>query len=916
MKIQLNNNQWYPAVRLPGDTFSVELTRGVKIYSMSQIRRIEEDDQDEILDVVNESDTNKEDPKMKIFHYMQHVANIELPPDEDGKVDVVPMYRRTITTSLDATMLAKYEQSAETHRVVGDTLAISTGNWHLHLLQNRLADRGVDFRIEVYDHYTYTKQDNADQLITDKINDPNCTFAYANATGAVYFYGATLKELGLTATHAKKLAKRLMETTRMTEMALHLPEERIGEITVGTFIIPPGMDPKLFDGISFIRRSLVLRACRVIEDPIRRRNIVRGIKDGSICRLMVRFLTDGWLMKGDIIIVPDYWVTSDIVTVDDNLKSEIRTNGFAHLSLWEHHPRHTAVWDVQSTVNFSQALPAAKEMHDIDRLYNQLVESLSTGKLPSWQLLGDVAHNDDGTVNMEKLSARVRTSHLRLQAELGEEAGSTLLQNAMFMAWNGTERRMKASPLMKSRITGIAARKKQWIPMSNAVLGSVVTYEALTMMGGFEFPNQDPDKVFWDDRVGLVIPGQRFIETYALHGGWDQDDSIKAIWVKVFATEDITHLYGNVLPSGVVIPSKPEDAIDMLLMVRSPNGPGEYSLELFNPEGMFDEDMLDPEWITTFNLSRMPLPQMQLLSGVTVTGMPFTTVYTKTDLDKVQMIEMVLAQTKNPGVGAYCNAIMVYWYTMRKFPKVLLDVMETVVDTLQQGYDLTAFEAIEEETQNIWTQLLRACKGDPTKRIELTLATTRMNSELQMRFAGLFQAGRFTTVHRHYEATIAKMSKAMEETTGRLRWENPIVRRLAQRPFDQQYTALVKERYHMWTNHLVAIDAEKKEELKAITNPITGKPNPFGAMVIQENASIRMHEVVSGMVKYFEDITDERERYIRVVNLYKWIVLAQNRNIPKYRYGVSDRIFFQPNAAGEKSLMDILIEGIKYFKLV
>lgn len=919
MRIKLRNNRWMEAEPLPGDIYQVQLASGrVKMYSISDILEIDDDDGDESIAVVNESDNNnmsKEKPVL--YHYMNHVKDLDVVLDAGGpneKTVTIPVYNRIITDHLDPATLADYTRSLETKRVVNSTMAISTGNWKLHLLEQRLCKSGVPFVIEIWDHETFMLREGYEALIASKVEHAN--FAYASSTQATYLYGATIEDLGLTATHMKKLAKRLMEITRLSEMALHLDEPFIGQISIETFIPDEKEDPKLYDGISFIRRSLAIDACRIIKDPIRRNKLVKGIRKGEINRLMVRFMNDGWLMKGDMIICPDEQINADIITVDDNLKSEIRTNGFAHLTIWEHHPRHSAVWDDQSSINFAQALPERKQIHDINRLRDQLFEKLELGEIPSWMLLGEVPHNDDGTVAMEQLSDRLRHNYMRAQLNLGD-AANTWLQNQLYLWMNSVHLRMTKSRLIYSRVTKMSARKKHWVPMTNAVLGSVVTYEALTKMGNFTFPNQDPNKVFWDDRFGLVIPGKRFIETYPLKGGWDQDDSVKAVWVKAFASADISHLLGNALPSGLVLPEKAEDAIDLLFLVRSPNGPGEYNFELFNPDGMFDEDMLDPEWVTTLDISLMPLPQHLLLESVKVTGMPTSTVYTKTDLEKAQMIEMIIAQTQNPGVGAYCNAIMVYWYTMRRFPLVMLDIMETIVDTLQQGYDVVAFDAIREETENIWEQLYRACRSNPKYRIERTLATTRMSIERQMKFDGLFVEGRFTRVHRHYERVVNEIHNKTVETTKQWRWNNPIVRRLDERPFDIRWTERVKHLYTGWNNRLEAVDAEYEHEKKAITNPITGKPHPFGAMVLLENKSNATHAIVDEMVKHFDQIKDEDARYRLCLNIYKWVVLGQSRD-PKnrHRLGLSDRIFFQPNRNGERCLMDVLIEAVKYFGIV
>ena len=271
-----------------------------------------------------------------------------------------------------------------------------------------------------------------------------------------------------------------------------------------------------------------------------------------------------------------------------------------------------------------------------------------------------------------------------------------------------------------------------------------------------------------------------------------------------------------------------------------------------------------------------------------------------------QMLEMILSQMMNPSVGAYCNAIMVYFYCVRAFPDVMLDVMETIVDAAQQGYDLASFEAITKETDSIWNQLVHKCETDPTIRIEAALATAKMPARIQHKVQDRIVKGRFSRMDVAYSKAIATLRNEIALTTLQWRYNSPLVRRLAEKPMDSKYVETCKKLYYKWTFALEAVDAKFK---------VSEFDHPFAKMVMQQNKQKAFHVIVNEMLEFFNNITDERDRYMLVVNLYKWIVLGQRQDDAKQKLGLRDRIFFQPNANGEKCLMRILIEGIKYFNL-
>lgn len=852
------------------------------------------------VNVMNQ--TNQEEKKTMLYQYIQE-RTATGKTRADGTTSTVKLYIRKIVTDLPDDVREAYIQSAQANKVVNGILAISTGNWHYRFLEELAAKGG---------HFTVTVMTNkevkmvADPIKTVKNQVNGSTFSYANADNAIYLkvHGAnnqTLKELGLGVRHSRKSAKRLMEVLRLAEMSFY-SDTRINtwDIKVMKF---DHMDPILFDGMSYMRESMAVGLAYGIKDATRRFDLIHQIEDGKLTRCVLRSLDDRGLIKGDVIIVPDKQIDHDLVTVDDNLKDELVTWGMINsVVIWEHAPRHMAVYDQQSTINFGAAFPEINELNDISKIYTSMKYTIEMGELPKWLTMGEDAYTESGVpANRERLSDDLHKTYVRLGV-----AGIDVrvAQNIVFMALNGVAKRMDTEQRY-SRVTNRKYRIKTWVPMSNAVLGAVVTYESLTMLGGFSFAN-DGSMVFWDERFGFVVPGKRFIETYKLHGGWDQDDSVKGVLIKVWCdNREILDMHrGKTIPQDMWVPDMEIDANLALLFVRSPNGPGEFSIENFSGDvfTIFDE-MYDPAMITTVNLADMPMPQDILLEGVTLEGMPESTVYTKSEITIKEMEEMVLAQMQNPGIGRFCNAIMVYFSVFGGFPEYMLDLMEQVVDASQQGYDIKAFAAIEAESDRIMEQLIERMQSEPGVKLDIALATTRVNATHAGELEGRFTEGRFHRVQVAYNKVLNMVNEAAREASLIWRDETKLVSILkASKPMSEQRINNVKNFYWKYTKVLRGIDQEFQ---------VQSWMTPFHKMQVENTHSEMMKQTISNAVAELEAM-DMRARYIFTLDLYRWVVTGDER----HPLGLSDRLIFQPTYRGQDNIMDILIEAIAHFDIM
>lgn len=868
IQIQLRNGRKFDAIQLPDDQYQIVLANGkVKTYPISSIKEI-------IL--TNEETTiitNKEDSMINnpIHHYLREM-----------NINGVRFVSRVITNEvLTGKIAVGYEQSQMLKRPVENVFAIQSGTWLHHLLRVRLADRGLTFKMIIIENKDLlTLTDESFATVDYFLKESNFMFANADYSFFLFVEGCMtygLDIMGLNIISSKKSAKRLQEVARQVEMFTYV-ENGGFDIAFKDYEMD-GEFIKFFDGKSYIRKSFAMEMAKNIVDNKRRARVLNQIANDELVQVTLRILTPEGLIKGDAIIVKDGRIDHDIVTHPENLKSELTTNGWSFACIWEHAMVHNAVWDVQSEINFAAALTEAHHHGDMLRIVKTVRESLESGTLPEYLMLDERAHKDDGTVDMDKLSDSINRSYIRWQAH-GLDIRSA--QNLTFMALNGVIKRMQASEQRNGFYV------KMWTPMSNAVLLTVNTWESAHYMGGLDFEGHSRDVCFFDKRAGFIISGNRFAKTYNYHGGWDLDDSMKVIIVKVFCSDpEILKLHINKTVPNTFIPGKAEDAKEMVLLVRSPNGPGEWSIEECEIDTLPIPAELRHDDITVVDLAKMPLPQDELLKGVIMGNMPTGMTFTKQTMTRDEGKVMIEAQLHNPGVGRFCNAMMVWSAANKGFPTQMLAPMETIVDTVQQEHDITKFLAIEEESGEILGQLI-----DTGKSIDKYLANTRvpLSARRQLRQ----HEGRLTRLHKIYVQIIKTLTDEIRNHTLQMRGNTIEVQSVRTMRFGAHMLQAVTEFYSKYSAAMSMVDSQFKVDKMG---------NPFYKMTTQAMHQQALRAIVSEMDETISNMENGEDF---VLALYK-LITTPTRTTP---LGTSDRIIFQPNAVGERSVMDSLIEAL------
>lgn len=828
-----------------------------------------------------------------IKHYTKKMQ-IKYPNGADKKGEKFEVTPRYITTKATTRLMNSYMESFDTNKPVNDVFACKTGGYKYHLLINQLVKQGYDFTLMVL-HKDDLKKYNKNELNT---LIEKCNWAHANGTFSFFLKvdgieGWGLDFLGLDLKFDKKSAKRAQELFRLCLAFLTIKVEDV------KWKIEPfhGQDAELFDGMTVISTAFATQIVSTVEDPIKRDRLLRDVEKGKFSRGSIRFLDELGIGKGDIcvrrLLLDSNGEPMDMITYGANVKKELFTvNGEFHITIWEHKPRHLAVWDDQTTVNFPMAFTEAKQSQDLRRILTMVEASLALGTLPNFLEIGQEDRHEDGTPDIEKLSETVRRQWIEWQVAFPGQVKAA--QNSVYMGINGIPLRMEGE-------TRGGYFHKMWIPMSNAILAAVCTWESQTEMSGMTFLGRDKDHMFFDPRCGLVISGKRFAETYHLHGGWDLDDTVKVVLIKVWASGDITPYKETfVIDNRIDIPTTKDEAQIMLLLVRSPNGPCEYSIEMGDARGMFEgmEEMLDRDTMVTIDLNDMPVPQ-----DIEVPGLPNTTVYRPNDsMTMADAKVMIKAQLKNPGFGRVCDAMMSYASVKPgEFPEMIVAKTEDIVDATEQGFDLVQFEIIEGEQFSILNQLMEVIKVEDLK-MDRAFAATRLPKEYreELRLAGRLEDGRFTRIQKEYRQAINYLKDEMLKHSMEWRAESKVGQFVLSLRLGEPSKVWADDFYIRYSVKVDMAEKAAKADLVAHGGP---NAHPFVKMGIMSAKKAANEVIVAEMVKEVLAIEDDKVRYMRVVGLYKTMVKGYKK----------DRLIFQPAATGALSMMHLLIEGINYF---
>lgn len=791
------------------------------------------------------------------------------------------------------------------YNYVQDIYAVQTGDYTYSLLENKLTKRGIKFRLGVVSNNDLSELINKYKLFNLKEMIGKCRFAWANASYTFFLEVEDSKEassfdlsdLGLEVYDFKKTSKRLQEVTRITQMHASGPMDKLNYRMLEDL---PG-EELAYDGPVFVSDWFALRSCfRMANGPTKAKHFAM-INRGKIGPMIGRILMDQGEVKGLFHVVPREQLGADLVFHKSALKRELKTDdGRWHYTAFKHKNLHTAMWDMQTMFNNHTWLMTKEQFTlDMESVITDFNKSIENGQLPDWIIHQETdGHKDDSAPQVEHVTSSWKKSYIRWQqAGLDVTASS----NLVYMAFGSLLNQMRSA--MK--------RNTWWVPISNAFTATVTTFDALEVMGNFELPQHKRDMVFFDERFGCVVPTKRFIETADLHDTWDQDgDQAKFIRIKLWSSSPVMSLDGYnhvklretyVIPADLEVPSTPEEAIDMCVVIRSPNGPGGYSIERFDAETMPWLRVAEDR-VQVIDLHKAPAAMSTLLAATECGQINSSTTYTEELFNRDHAINMINAQMSNPGVGRYANLIMVWAATFGpSYPSKLPAIGNDVIDCVQQTADLDAFLQLQGDYSDMAEYMAQEIinSGCGIDRYVLETRFPALSDETREVLTSVAVDGKFTEMYNAYKETLTKVQNLASKGSFELR--------LSSDTRNKVYNGIpaLKESTSTWCRAIWSKYERELSRVDAKYSDLSKNTNRFTKMF----AVAQRAEDISAIVgQLLDEVKATSHPELYALAIYRWII---DPELTRSKYGVSDRIIFQNGADGQETIMDLIITAIK-----
>jgi hypothetical protein len=828
---------------------------------------------------------------------------MQYPPQQERSVmKIVTFLRgvfRVITNDptqeeLDAvykSRLTRRPEKMSNHIEVQD---VETGEWIYSLLEHKLNQRGIPFRLGMIKNSDLMEGVRVGSwTVGNLIHGSN--FAWANASYSFFLridgdenFG--LESLGLQAIDAKKTSKRLQELTRLTQLYDH---GFIGNLDYYMFTdddLP--CEEIVYDGGIFVRESFMLAACNNINDDTVRRYHRKMIKSRKIGPMIARFLTDNGEVKGLLHVMADEHLVADIVFHQSALKKELKTvDGTWHFTAFRHKMLHKGMWDMQTAVNNHNWLTTEERFEqDLATILPEVKAALDSGELPKWMLYQEEeAHNDDQMVSHDHVTsywidAAKRLSHVELQKN---NIPVTASANIIQMAYGSIRNQMRSA----------LENKRMWVPMSQSFVADVITKESILHMTMLPEDGFMDNKLFFHEEFGVVFPGDRFAKTADLHDTWDQDgDNALFVRIKLWSSDEaVTQERKNdhIIPMEMILPLDPEQAIDACVVIRRPNSPGGYSIELCDMDSMpFMRTEVDPQVI---DLAITPPSLSALLKKVQAGTLQSTVQYSGEAMERFDAENMIVAQMSNPGVGSFANAIMVHASIYgASFPKKLVAQGNDVIDAVQQESDKRLFQKIKVGVDEMWTNLAAM-----PATIDSYILATRVPAQFQDPTNNVWTVaeGSWTRMYKSYLAALDEIEEEVRKGSFTIREQS-------------NFVAMVKNEIPTLSDNIQTWAAQffaKYNKMLSQSDKMF-RVSPNADRFVKANAAADRSEHVSGIVEQMvADLkaTAYPEKY--ALALYRWIIDPEMTNT---KYGASDRIIFQGGKPGQETVLDLFIEGV------
>lgn len=482
----------------------------------------------------------------------------------------------------------------------------------------------------------------------------------------------------------------------------------------------------------------------------------------------VRIIYEGGFIKGNAVVRYDLPEGVDVITAPQNIKNEIvYHNGFQFLA--EPQSSHERViTDDQTVINLPKLFRKADMEMWLEEEYKKMFDAATNSQLLSnWR---------------EIYKREFRNIH---KSE-DEEANSRM--SFVAFDWVASGMKLTDSPWLFETVSISHAKplrptknRSGRIPIPCSVYEQVIP-ESLARMAGFDI-EVETETIQRIDELGVhVVNDIDWLEMYASHGGHDEDDYFKCFYREM---EGGFH-----------------DGEKVVIVVRSPNGYGEYSIF------RYVEGQWAPKWHkadgteVTFpkvNGRNWPKRLSSAVSYGDVTYGKFPSelrpknrpngLYTADNVINDMRIAM-----SGGNVGGYVNAVMAHSLVLHRHRKHQLCSLEKAIDKCINPDDIDDVRAIDQEAADIVREII-----DSKKPIDIEFWNRRGFSRyLTKEDEVTFHEGKISQVNKLSTQFFVDYSKKVREWAQQNAMPEDHVLQLGQRMYFRALPILKSFRKNIW----------------------------------------------------------------------------------------------------------------------
>jgi len=346
-------------------------------------------------------------------------------------------------------------------------------------------------------------------------------------------------------------------------------------------------------------------------------------------------------------------------------------------------------------------------------------------------------------------------------------------------------------------------------------------------------------------------------------------------------------------------------------VIRSPNGPGGYSIEWFDAETMPWHRRND-ERVPVIDLNTAPFGMSTLLETSERGEIPHSVEYTSRMITRDNVKRMIRAQLVNPNVGTYANLIMAYSAIMGvSYPEWLPANSNDVIDTNQQEADIDSFLYLKfgmlHMQKLIVNEIIRE-QVPVDKFVFKTRLSIGMDETDQDMLEDILVDGKFTRMDNVNKHTLDQVKKMIVEVSFGRRLESET------RQLVMDKLSIVKPEHVEWASGLFKEFDVRLKRADAKYHSSVAKAGKLGfnskylKMFAETERSREIGDIQSDLYNRINSHTAP-EKW--AVLLYRYIV---DPSLNSGKYGLSDRIIFQNGQEGQPTVMDLLIQGLADLK--